>query len=112
MSLPALQLDLLTVVGRLEQIRDELAEHGDDSELWRWLLEERVLTCDLPRLRGHLTAEARALERWANPGRPAVDAVAFTASQPIAPAAELEAEDRARAERDLLGRVLAGLRRL
>lgn len=44
---PGLQLDLLTVVLRLEQI-----ERGDE-----WLLD-RVLTCDLPRLRGHLTEQA------------------------------------------------------
>lgn len=50
-----LQLDLLTVVARLEQIRDEgpgvLADH----------LLDRVLTCDLPRLRGYLTEETL---RW------------------------------------------------
>lgn len=64
MALPALQLDLLTVIKRLEQIRDELAEPEGFTRggMWLWLLEDRVLTCDLVRLRSHLSAEALAFE--------------------------------------------------
>ncbi len=43
-----LQLDLATVVGRLEQV----AEYGHDS-----LAGHRLVSCDLPRLRGHLSDE-------------------------------------------------------
>lgn len=46
-----LQLDLLGLVVRLEQIREE--ESGADGFLFH-----RVLTCDLPRLRQHITDEA------------------------------------------------------
>ena len=48
-----LQLDLATVVARLEQIRDEA--DGDFGELP--IISERLLTCDLPRLRAHLNDE-------------------------------------------------------
>jgi len=51
-----LQLDLLTVITRLEQIQLE-REDG------LWLLWDRVLTCDLPRLRGHLTEDTLQWER-------------------------------------------------
>lgn len=47
-----LQLDLLCLVARLEQVRDG---GGWDEEL---LVADRVLTCDLPRLRKHLPVEA------------------------------------------------------
>lgn len=53
--LPPLQVDLATVVARLEQI---------DHEGWLTsggVVAERLLTCDLPRLRTHLTPEALAL---------------------------------------------------
>lgn len=43
-SPPSDQLDLATIVVRLEQIRDEGYENG------HWLLD-RVIHCDLPRLR-------------------------------------------------------------
>ncbi|MFI7691768.1 hypothetical protein ACIBQ6_22055 [Nonomuraea sp. NPDC049655] len=52
----ALQLDLATLVGRLEQVEAEGGwEHACPIVL------DRILTCDLPRLREHLTAEAAAL---------------------------------------------------
>ena len=52
----ALQLDLATIVGRLEQVQAEGGwEHACPIVL------DRILTCDLPRLREHLTPEAAAL---------------------------------------------------
>jgi len=51
-----LQLDLLTVIVRLEQLRDEEAPNGLP------FIAERIISCDLPRLRGHLTPETLA---WA-----------------------------------------------
>jgi hypothetical protein len=50
-----LQLDLLTVCQRLRQIQEE-REDG------LWLLWDRILTCDLPRLESHLTPET--VEWW------------------------------------------------
>lgn len=53
--LDQLQLDLLTAVMRIEQLRDEgFPDHPSPlaSHLW-----QRVLSCDLPRLRSHLAAE-------------------------------------------------------
>lgn len=50
-----LQLDVLGVVQRLEQ----LAENGWDSDP---IVRERLYTCDVPRLRGHLTSATRAWE--------------------------------------------------
>jgi hypothetical protein len=47
-----LQADLLVVVQRLNQI--ELAGGFDQASP---VVVERVLTCDLPRLRAHLTPE-------------------------------------------------------
>lgn len=52
----ALQLDLATVVARLQQVQDE---GGWDTA--NAMVAERILTCDLPRLREHLTPEALAL---------------------------------------------------
>lgn len=52
-----LQLDLATVIVRLEQIRDEQDEALKESLL------HRVLTCDLPRLPGYLGEEARTAIR-------------------------------------------------
>lgn len=49
-----LQADLLTAVARLEQIRDA---GGFDAAPY---VAERLLTCDLPRLTEHLTAETVA----------------------------------------------------
>lgn len=52
----ALQLDLATLVARLEQVEAEGGwEHADA------IVKDRILTCDLPRLREHLTPEAAAL---------------------------------------------------
>ncbi|WP_125633531.1 hypothetical protein [Nonomuraea sp. WAC 01424] len=52
----SLQLDLATLVGRLEQVEAEGGwEHASPIAL------DRILTCDLPRLREHLTPEAVAL---------------------------------------------------
>lgn len=53
----ALQLDLLTIVGRLEQI---VAEGGFETA--NAVVVDRVLTCDLPRLRDHLSPQTLA---WA-----------------------------------------------
>lgn len=50
-----LQLDLATAVARLQQLRDE---HGEDMQAF---LMHRLTTSDLPRLRGHLDAELRAM---------------------------------------------------
>ena len=50
-----LQLDLLTVIVRLEQIQ----EQGPEPEHFVW---DRVVTCDIPRLRGYLTPETLAWE--------------------------------------------------
>lgn len=52
----ALQLDLATLVARLEQVQ---AEGGFDQA--DGIVVDRILTCDLPRLRSHLTPEAAAL---------------------------------------------------
>jgi hypothetical protein len=52
-----LQLDLLTIVMRLRQYRTEAAA-GNWDLAW-WLLNHRILECDLPRLEGHLNAETR-----------------------------------------------------
>jgi hypothetical protein len=52
----ALQLDLATIVGRLEQLESEGIHERVDS-----VVLDRILTCDLPRLREHLTEEAAAL---------------------------------------------------
>lgn len=52
----ALQLDLATIVARLEQVQ---AEGGWDKACP--IVLDRILTCDLPRLREHLTEEAAAL---------------------------------------------------
>lgn len=51
-----LQLDLLTLVARLEQIRDEGGWEANG------VVADRLLTCDLPRMRAHLTSETLA---WA-----------------------------------------------
>jgi hypothetical protein len=52
-----LQLDLLTIVVRLEQVRDE------GTIDWRAdPIAERIITCDLPRMRALLTPETLA---WA-----------------------------------------------
>ncbi|MFL6112311.1 MAG: hypothetical protein ACJ786_13290 [Catenulispora sp.] len=49
-----LELDLATVVARLQQLRDE---HGEDMQAF---LVHRLTTSDLPRLRGHLSPELAA----------------------------------------------------
>lgn len=51
---------MLTVIGRLEQIRDEM-DKGNES-FASYLLTDRVFTCDIPRLREHLTKETIAWE--------------------------------------------------
>ena len=54
-----LQFDLLTVVSRLQQIADDGGFYdGGPVEM----VAERLLTCDLPRLRDHLAPETLA---WA-----------------------------------------------
>jgi hypothetical protein len=50
-----LQLDVATLVARLQQLRDE---HGEDM---RDFLVHRLTTCDLPRLRGYLQPEFIAM---------------------------------------------------
>ena len=53
-----LQIDLASAVARLEQLRDM---PYFDSSHWLW---DRVASCDIPRLRGHLGPEAvELLER-------------------------------------------------
>ena len=54
-----LQLDLLTVVTRLEQISELLRADFEvtHTPLWLHLYKDRVMTCDVPRLRSHLTPE-------------------------------------------------------
>ena len=47
-----LQLDLVSVVARLRQIRDEGGIPGSSLAEFLW---DRVMTCDLPRLENHLT---------------------------------------------------------
>lgn len=50
----ALELDVATVVVRLEQIAARRARFGDEDGLAA-LVWDRVVTCDLPRLREHLS---------------------------------------------------------
>ena len=58
--LDKLQLDLLTAIARIEQLRDaDFPEVPDPLSICLW---ERVLSCDLPRLRSHLTAAALEFE--------------------------------------------------
>lgn len=52
-----LQLDLLTAVQRLRQVREEIT-HDGSTERGGQLLA-RVIMWDLPRLEGQLTAETR-----------------------------------------------------
>lgn len=50
-----LQLDLVTVIARIEQLEAE--PYFDNGHfIWR-----RIVSCDLPRLRGHLMPAAIAL---------------------------------------------------
>jgi hypothetical protein len=59
-----LQLDLLTAIVRLEQIGEELAKGtAAGQDMAEYLLEERVIKCDVPRLRSYLTAETLAWEQ-------------------------------------------------
>lgn len=100
MQITGLQLDLLTAIRRLEQLQD-LADRGQAGSLGVEILWDRVITCDVPRLRTHLSAEARAFESWSDH----VDA-----DQSVGQL--LHAEERQRHESLILGRVLDGLRRL
>lgn len=62
-ALAGLQLDLLTVILRLEQIGAELEKHtAGGQDLAEYLLTERVIKCDVPRLRSYLEPEALAFE--------------------------------------------------
>lgn len=72
-----LQLDLLTVIVRLEQVGELLGGSADGVlPMFGWyLLTERVIECDVPRLRGYLTAETLAWEEQATAGRDPVDVV-------------------------------------
>lgn len=54
-ALSPLQLDLACTVARLEQLRDM---PYFDCGHWLW---ERVTSCDIPRLRGHLGPQAAEL---------------------------------------------------
>jgi hypothetical protein len=54
-QLGRLQLDLASVIARIEQLND--MTHFDNGH-WLW---NRVTSCDLPRLRGHLSPEAEQL---------------------------------------------------
>jgi hypothetical protein len=51
------QLNILCVVLRLEQINDE---HPAEAHHWLW---DRVMFCDVPRLRAMLTPEMLEWER-------------------------------------------------
>lgn len=51
-----LQLDLACIVARLQQVIDEGGFATANP-----IVVERILTCDLPRLKGHLTAESTEL---------------------------------------------------
>lgn len=58
-----LQLDLLTAILRIEQAEAELAKHtAAGADLAEWLIQERLMKCDVPRLRSYLTSETIA---WA-----------------------------------------------
>ena len=51
-----LELDVLTLIARLRQIdREDQPTH--------WLWTDRVMGCDVPRLRSHLSAEVIAWEK-------------------------------------------------
>lgn len=57
-----IQLDLLSAIVRLRQIGEELEAGRDGFAMW--LLTDRVLTCDVPRLESHLTDATRTW--WVN----------------------------------------------
>jgi hypothetical protein len=62
-ALAGLQLDLLTAILRLEQIGAELGKHTTaGQDLAEYLLTERVIKCDVPRLRTYLEPDALAFE--------------------------------------------------
>lgn len=54
-----LEKDLLSALARIYQV----AREGLDSPLGQYLFEDRILTCDAPRLQGHISVEALA---WAD----------------------------------------------
>lgn len=55
-----IQLDLGTLIARLEQIKEDWdARDSAYSDAQHWLLN-RVMTCDLPRLQHYLTTAMRA----------------------------------------------------
>jgi len=65
-----LQLDLLSIVARLRQIREDDGSGFYGSDLTT-LLWNRIMTCDLPRLESHLTPETVAwMERQEENWRP------------------------------------------
>lgn len=80
-----LQLDLATAITRIQEIAAAVDQDGRLSPMGHWLLTDRLLTCDVPRLRGHLSPDT---ENWlseeagglagpppgARHGRPPVDA--------------------------------------
>lgn len=53
-----LQLDLGTLIARLEQMKEEFDARDQGYDHGHWLMD-RVLTCDLPRLQQYLTHEMR-----------------------------------------------------
>jgi hypothetical protein len=57
-ALDPLQLDLATIVARLEQVKDE-----GGFEQANPIVVDRIITCDLPRLRWHLSPLAMMLLR-------------------------------------------------
>lgn len=53
-----MQLDLGTLIARLEQIKEELDARDKEYREGHWLWD-RVITCDLPRLQKYLTVAMR-----------------------------------------------------
>lgn len=59
MTIPEIELDIASVILRIEQVE---AETPPDSFIWH-----RILTCDVPRLRGYLSPET--LEKMDRTGK-------------------------------------------
>lgn len=72
-----LELDLITTVARICQIARQTLE----DPLSVHLFEDRLLTCDVPRLLGYLSPQARA---WADETEPGWDRAESVARHPSA----------------------------
>lgn len=67
-------IDLIILLGRLEQIRQLRSQHVEDTQdegLWGYLLDKRVIGCDLRRMRKYLSAGEQLLLDRANEPVPA-----------------------------------------